>query len=143
MHRSSIALVPRVRAALLLVALLTLMLLAACGSGAEAAGGVAAAVTPTLSPQAAQGKTLFGRECASCHSTAPDMIIVGPSLAGIATRAGERVPNQDARTYLYTAVLQPGDYIVEGFQNAMPANFGKQLTGEEIDAIIAYLSTLE
>ena len=119
------------------------MLVVACGNGAEAAGGVVASATPTLTLQAAQGKSLFGRECASCHSTAPDTIIVGPSLAGIAAQAGKRVPNQDARAYLYTAVLQPGDHIVEGFQDAMPANFGKQLTGEEIDAIIAYLSTLE
>ncbi|GIK58503.1 MAG: hypothetical protein BroJett015_41660 [Chloroflexota bacterium] len=97
----------------------------------------------TLSPEAARGKTVFSQNCGSCHSTIPETVIVGPSLAGIASRAETRKPGQDGRTYLYTAILQPGDFLVDGYSDLMPATFGKQLTGEDLDAVVAYLLTLE
>jgi cytochrome c551/c552 len=86
---------------------------------------------------------VFTRECGACHSLIEDTVIVGPSMAGIANRAETRVPGQDSQTYLMTALLQPGDHLVEGYQDLMPANFGKRLTGEEIDALVAFLLTLE
>lgn len=97
----------------------------------------------TLTPQEARGKTVFSQQCGACHSTFPDTVIVGPSLAGIATAAETRKPGQDGRTYLYTAILQPGDFLVDGYTDLMPATFGKQLTGEDLDAVVAYLLTLE
>ncbi len=118
--------------------ILCLLLLAACGGGAEAAPP-----PPTLSPQAQLGKQVFSRDCGACHSTTPDTVIVGPSLAGIANKAGSRVEGQDAYTYLLTSVMQPDAYLVEGFENLMPASLSKQLTGEELDAVIAYLQTLQ
>ena len=118
--------------------ILCLLLLAACGGGAEAAPP-----PPTLSPQAQLGKQVFSRDCGACHSTTPDTVIVGPSLAGIANKAGSRVEGQDAYTYLLTSVMQPEAYLVEGFENLMPASLSKQLTGEELDAVIAYLQTLQ
>ena len=117
--------------------LLILMALPACGGPADAA------VPPTLSNEAILGKQVFTRDCGSCHSTMPDTVIVGPSLAGIATQAETRVPGQDAHAYLLNAILNPGDHLVEGFQDLMPSNFGKKLPGEEIDALVAYLMTLE
>ncbi|MEZ4510594.1 MAG: cytochrome c [Chloroflexota bacterium] len=113
---------------------LVVLLLVGCGGGETAVPA-----TPTLSPQAVQGQQIFTRECGSCHSFSPDTIIVGPSLAGVANRAGSRVAGQDAKTYLLTSILRPGDYLVDGFDNLMPATFGKQLTGENIDALVAYL----
>jgi mono/diheme cytochrome c family protein len=112
--------------------------LAACGNAQAAAPPP----TPTLEPTAQVGKAVFVSDCGSCHSTAVDTVIVGPSLAGIAERAATRVDGWDARTYLYSSILQPGDYIVEGFEHVMPENFGKKLTGEEIDGLVAYLLTL-
>lgn len=113
--------------------------------GLVGCGETAAAVppTPTLSPEAFAGKAVFESQCASCHSLIPDAVIVGPALAGIATRADGRVPGQDARTYLYTSILRPGAHVVDGFENLMPENFGKKLTGEEVDALVVFLQTLE
>lgn len=118
--------------------ILGLLFLAACGSTPDPTPP-----PPTLSPLAQQGKQVFSRVCGACHSTTPDTIIVGPSLAGIASRAGNRVEGQDAYTYLLTSVMQPDAYMVEGFENLMPNNLSKQLTGEELDAVIAYLQTLK
>lgn len=128
----------RRRFALLGLFFLLLGAMAGCGETA-----VAVPPTPTLSLEAFAGKAVFEGQCASCHSLIPDAVIVGPSLAGIATRADGRVPGQDARTYLYTSILRPGAYVVNGFENLMPENFGKKLAGEEVDALVVFLQTLE
>ena len=99
--------------------------------------------TPTPDPVVAQGRELFSRHCASCHAVEPDTVIVGPSLAGMAGQAGERIPGFEARAYLLQSIVQPGAYVVEGFDDSMPSNFGKRLTGEEIDALVAYLLTFD
>lgn len=112
---------------------IVLLALAACG------GAPTPPPTPTLSPQQFQGKQAFETTCAACHSLLPDTIIVGPSLAGIAAVAGTRQPGQDARSYLMNSIMRPGDYLVDGFQDLMPKDLGKSLSGEEIDAIIAYV----
>jgi mono/diheme cytochrome c family protein len=117
--------------------IMSLLFLGACGETAVATS------TPTLSPQAQLGRQVFSRECGACHSTSPDTIIVGPSLAGIASQAGSRVAEQDATTYLLTSIMRPDAYLVEGYGNLMPATLGKTLTGEEIDGVVAYLLTLE
>ena len=113
--------------------------LIACGRTAAAPPPA----TPTLSPQASAGKEVFTRECASCHSLLADTVIVGPSIKGIAHRADTRVANLDARTYLMSSIIDPGRYVLEGYQNLMPTNFGTRLTGEEIDALVAFMLTLE
>jgi nitric oxide reductase subunit C len=100
--------------------------------------------TPELSPMAIQGKGLFDSYCSTCHSTSGDTVIVGPSLAGIASRGSERVEGMDARSYITNSILEPRAYIVNGFpENLMPLNMGDQLASEELDAIAAFLLTLE
>lgn len=118
--------------------LVVLVFLTACGDTA-----VPATPSPTLSPQAQQGKRIFTTHCGSCHSTSVDTVIVGPSLAGVARRAANRAPEQDARTYLYTSIMAPDRYLVDGFTDLMPKSFAKDLTGEELDAVVAYLLTLQ
>jgi mono/diheme cytochrome c family protein len=114
------------------------LLLVACGTAEPTP-----TPTPELTEQERLGQQVFTRECAACHSLSADTTIVGPSLASIATTAANRVPGQDAETYILTSIMRPGDYIVEGYGNTMPDNFGRRLTGEQIDAVVAYLLTLE
>lgn len=112
-------------------------LLAACG------GADAPTPAPTLDPELARGKRVFEIQCGACHSVSPDTTLVGPSLAGIATTAASRVDGLDARAYLYTSIMRPGDYLVEGFQDLMPSTLAKSLSGEDIDAVVAYLLAQE
>jgi nitric oxide reductase subunit C len=81
--------------------------------------------------------------CATCHALEPDVVIVGPSLAGVATRAASRVPGQPAEQYIRNSLINPGDFIVPGFQNVMAQNLGTQLPADQINDIIAFLMTLE
>lgn len=123
----------------MLTGLCLLLILAACGSPAASEP----TPTPTLSAELAKGKQVFVTHCGACHSTAEDTVIVGPSLAGIATRGARRVDGLDARTYLYSSVMQPSDYLVEGYEDLMPKDLAKKLTGEELDAVVAYLLRFE
>lgn len=118
-----------------------LVLLAFC----LAACGAAPTPTPmpTLDPQARLGQQVFQQHCSTCHSTAPDVVVRGPSLFGVALRAGQRISGMDARNYIYNSILNPTAYTVDGFQNLMPTDLGKTLTGEELDAVVAYLFTLQ
>src|SRR5690242_10798613 len=71
--------------------------------------------TPTPNALVIQGQKVFNARCATCHALVPDTIIIGPSLAGVATRAETRVPGVSAEEYIQLSILRPGDYIVEGF----------------------------
>jgi nitric oxide reductase subunit C len=109
-------------------------------SGNSVSVAQAGAGTPgAASDPAAAGKALFSRFCATCHSLQPDVVIVGPSLAGVASRAASRVPGKTAEEYLRTSIVYPGDFVVPGFQNVMQKNFGDVLTVEQIDSLIAFL----
>ena len=117
------------------IVILSAMILAAC-SGTGRSG-------PTLTPVEQEGQAVYTLRCAQCHALTPDTVVIGPSLAGIATRAASRVPGYDTQTYLETSILIPEDYLVDGFANTMPTNFGKELTSEEFAALVAYLMTLK
>ncbi len=95
---------------------------------------------------AVRGAYWFSRPpaiCSTCHSLEPNVVIVGPSLAGIASRAGARVPGQSAEAYIRNSIINPGDHVVEGFQNVMAQNLGEVLSGDQLNDIIAFLLTLE
>ena len=113
-----------------------LILLSACQTQASAAQSV-------LDENQIKGKQLFTQNCAACHATTPDTIIVGPSLDGVATRGGTRIPGLDARSYIEQSIMDPDYFTVDGFQDLMPKTFAKTFTGEELDSIVAYLMTLE
>ncbi len=120
-----------------LVLLLLALLLVACGETAVPT------VTATVSAEIKLGQQVFTDNCAICHATTPDTVVRGPSLDGIATRANDRVPGQDARAYIFNSIMRPADYIVPDYDNIMPTTLSKTLTGEELDAVVAYLLTMQ
>ena len=97
----------------------------------------------TEDQELAHGRRLFQQHCASCHAVEPDRIVVGPSLAGIAVLAENRLEGLDAEGYLTQAILNPEAYLVAGYPNLMPTNFDRRLRSGELDALVVYLMTLE
>ena len=91
-----------------------------------------------------RGRYLFSNApaiCSTCHSLQPDVVIVGPSLAGVANRAGNRVAGLSAEEYIRNSIVHPSDFIVPGFQDVMQKNFGDVLTSDQINDLIAFLLT--
>ena len=87
---------------------------------------------------------MFDSFCSRCHGRSGDTVIVGPSLAGIATQGGNRIEGMDAPTYIRDSILSPGAYVVEGFaEGLMPDNLKDQLSPQDVDAVVAYLLTLK
>lgn len=95
--------------------------------------------------------------CKACHSLEPGVVIVGPSMAGIATRAAQVIQSPDykgqAKTpedYIRESTLLPNAYIVEPERYAaapgvskMPANLGNQMSAQDLADLIAFLMTLK
>lgn len=94
-------------------------------------------------PQLQRGERIFRQQCASCHAIEPDVAIVGPSLAGIGTTAGQRIEGMSAPEYLEQAILDPNAYVVAGYESLMPTNFERRLNDRELEALIAYLLVLD
>lgn len=113
-----------------------LILLGACAGNGKPADFSA-------DPVVTEGQRIFKQNCSTCHSTKPGTIIVGPSLAGIANHAHNRVEGWDGREYIQSSIIKPSAYVVDGFTDLMPSNFGKSFSGEELEALVAYLLTLE
>jgi nitric oxide reductase subunit C len=106
----------------------------------------------------ALGEALFRRSppgCYGCHSLQQDVVLVGPSLGGLATRASALLRSPEykgsARTvedYIRESILDPRAYVVPGQTfsaggvSIMPA-FGSMLKPEEIDELVAYLATIK
>jgi nitric oxide reductase subunit C len=115
-------------------------------SGGLDTTGVTPEATALPDDPVARGEILFKTTpaiCSTCHALKPDVIVVGPSLAGIATRAGTRIPGMDAEAYIRDSILHPSDYIVEGYPDAMVRDFGTILTADQINDLIAFLMTLK
>lgn len=109
---------------------------------------------PPLEPgDPVRGEALFAQPvigtrnavgCITCHSLQEEVVLVGPSVAGIASRAGDMVPGQSAEEYLRLAIIDPNAFMVPGYQSgSMYLEYGRELTPQEIEDLIAYMLTLE
>jgi len=84
-----------------------------------------------------------GAGCRVCHSLREGDDGVGPSLAGVAIRAADRVAGLDAAGYLRQSIVDPDDYIVEGFRaGQMRSDIAEDLTENDLTDLIAFLLTL-
>ena len=100
---------------------------------------------------AEEGAKLFAQKtlekqpgCITCHSLEPDTIIIGQSMAGIASRAGNIVPGLSAEEYIRQSILDPNAYLEEGFPaDTMPPVWGDRLSEKQVDELVAFLLTLK
>ena len=115
---------------------------AACGGGSESADQ---ATGSNRSGEEIFAARILGPNpgCITCHSMDPDTTLVGPSIAGVAVRAGSRVDGQTARDYLRESIIDPSAFLVPGFDDGkMPTDLGDVLSPDEVEALVAYLLTL-
>ena len=82
--------------------------------------------------------------CRICHSLDAGRDLVGPSLAGVGTRAGSTVSGLMPEEYLRQSIVDPDAYVVPGYPaGQMLAGLGDVLPPEDLDSLIAFLLTLE
>jgi len=110
----------------------------------EAAGDVSEAAETAeaaLMGDSANGEQLFSTNCASCHAVEGDEVVVGPSLAGVADRADERVEGMDAIAYLHQSMVEPDAFVVPDFSPGIMPSFA-QLPEDDLNDLVAYMMTL-
>lgn len=116
--------------------LILVLLLSACG------GGESDGESELLGEELFNAMVVGGKAgCASCHSVEPGAGGVGPSLAGVGTRAATQVPGLTSEEYLRKSITDPNAYIVDGYgSGVMPQGF--DLSEAQLDSLVEYLSGL-
>lgn len=110
--------------------------------------------TPTITATPAQveagnverGRIWFSKDasCSTCHDPERDVAVLGPSLKGIALRAGNKYPNMSAEAYLRGAILDPDGVITPlTKKGVMPILYSRRLSPQQIEDLVAYLMTLK
>jgi ferredoxin/mono/diheme cytochrome c family protein len=120
--------------------------------GSESARGTAARTVVAVidvptPPTVADGREIFNSRvggCSVCHSVKPGDDGVGPSLAGVASVAQDRVDGLSAEQYLWQSIVLPDQYVVDGWPaGQMLPIYRDRFSDQELDAVIRYLLTLE
>lgn len=107
----------------------------------------------------ALGQALFNSlspACNACHSISPGVNMVGPSLAGVSTRAQQTISSptykgnaKDVSGYIRESIHDPSAYVVPGASYSangvsfMPNTYGQSLKPEQLDQLTAYLGSLK
>ncbi|MGH7502479.1 MAG: c-type cytochrome [Longimicrobiales bacterium] len=92
------------------------------------------------------GETLYqgAGGCTACHglgTRAPNLLTDEGGTGTIGTRCARRVSGQDCKTYLHESMIEPGKFVVAGYQPIMP-DLRRTLSGAQIWALVAYLESL-
>lgn len=106
----------------------------------------------------ALGEKLFNSavpSCNACHSTAPGVTMAGPSMAGLVGRTEELFASgdyggeaADVEAYIRESIVSPSAHLVPGSMfsadgvSFMPTTYPESLTDEQIDHLVAYLTSL-
>jgi cytochrome c2 len=95
-----------------------------------------------------------GMACANCHRVDSEEKLVGPGLLNVAWRASNNVEERLTRRgidpaapdrverYLHAAIVDPTGYVLPGYPDIMPKNWGKVFSSSQLDDLIAYLRSL-
>ncbi len=109
------------------------------------------AAPPGEGDVAARAREIFIQQgCLGCHALAsvPGAVgAVGPPLDNLGQTAAERIADPaytgSATTpeeYIRESILDPSAFVVSGYQDVMPKNFGELLSEEEVDILVQFLA---
>lgn len=119
---------------------------AGTGEGAaasEAAGGAAGgapdagAEAPAVASGSDPMEIMQGALCLSCHVVGGEGVELGPPLDDV----GSRLSVDEIRN----KILNPEEQIAEGYEDfagVMPPNLGEQMTAQQLETVVRYLSEL-
>ncbi len=115
--------------------------------GLAGCGGDGEATPPDPTELPAVGGELFAARvvgsnpgCVTCHSLEEGVNLVGPSLYGLADRAGDRVPGVSARDYVRESITAPDAFVVDGYSaGQMVGDWDKFLTDQQIESVVDFL----
>jgi nitric oxide reductase subunit C len=124
------------------------------GSGKTAVGGAAGAGAAAGAAAGGGEKLLqsVSPPCTTCHQMTAGVDQPGPSLAGLAQRAQQRLKApgykgkaRDAKSYIRESIVDPNAYVVPGAtygsggKSLMPATYGQTLKPAQVDQIVDFL----
>ena len=107
---------------------------------------IACAPEPVATDQIARGRQVYRQlGCATCHEPSLGNLFrpVGPPLDQVGRVAGKRVPGMSAEEYLRQSIIDPGAYVVPGYPDSMPRGLARDLSPEDLAALVAYLASLK
>ena len=86
--------------------------------------------------------------CSQCHAIEGVAIgLIGPDQSHIATDAATRKPGMSAEEYIRESIVAPESFVAVGVERAvtglMTTAITSGLTDEQVDALVAFLMTLE
>ena len=87
----------------------------------------------------------IGKGCAGCHSIdglEGAVGQVGPNLTHIGTVADTRIVGMNGRKYIEESIVNPSDFVVDGFAPVMPELMGSFNEGE-FKELVDYLESLQ
>ena len=92
------------------------------------------------------GEALFtgAGGCLACHglgTRAPNLLTDHGGTGTIGVRCANRVAGEDCKAYLYSSMVDPGAYFVDGFEPIMP-DVRSQLSNAQIWALVAFLQSV-
>ncbi len=82
--------------------------------------------------------------CTACHglgTRAPNLLTDEGGTGAIGARCSSRVSGEDCKTYLHKALIEPGAYVVAGYDPIM-TDMRRTLSGAQIWSLVAYLQSL-
>jgi mono/diheme cytochrome c family protein len=91
------------------------------------------------------GEELFNGAggCTACHglgTRAPNLVTAQGSEGPIGARCGQRVEGEDCKAYLHRSLVDPGAYVVEGFQPIMP-DASRTMSDAQVWSLVAFLQS--
>lgn len=100
-------------------------------------------VTPEQLAQAGEQVFTGIGGCTTCHglgTRAPNLLTDEKGQGPIGARCAKRESGKDCKSYLHEALVQPGAFVVPGYEPIMP-DMSRTLSPQQIWAVIAYLES--
>ena len=122
-----------------------MMRLFALAMAASVAAACASGPPKPSDPSLVRGWEIYqGKHCSTCHRIDGDGGGTGgPALTQIGSVAATRKPGTSADDYVRESILDPGAYVVPGFPDTMPRGQARDLSPDDVDALVRYLRSLQ